>query len=47
MVRGGAPSGVLDHPPSRSDRLCLGQIFSFKLGMTTVIGTVNASYFVN
>jgi len=31
----------------RSDHLCLGQIFSFKLGTKTVIGTVNASYFVN
>jgi hypothetical protein len=45
MVRDRVPSGVLDYP--RSDRLCLGQIFSFKIGTRTVIGTVNTSYFVN
>lgn len=45
MVRNRVLSGILDYP--RSDCLYLGQIFSFKLGTRTVIGTVNTSYFVN
>lgn len=43
MVRD--PSGVLDY--AQTDRLCLGQIFSFKLGTRTVIGAVNTYYFVS
>jgi hypothetical protein len=45
MVRGRAPSGVFDY--HRSDCLCLGQIFSFKIGTRTVIGTVNTICCVN
>ena len=42
MVRN-MPSGR-NHWP---DHLRLGQIFSFRLGMRTVIGSVNESYFVD
>jgi hypothetical protein len=45
MVRDRAIRGVLDY--HRSDCLCLGQIFSFKIGTRTVIGTMNTSYSVS
>jgi hypothetical protein len=34
-------------PYHSPDHLCLGRIFSFKLGTKIVIGTVNISYFVD